>query len=111
MIDIVPTIYEAAGITPPEVLDGVKQKPIEGVSLVYTFDNAKAPTQHPDAVFRARGQSRHLQGRMDGEHDAVATAMDDNAPRSIPMTSNGSCTTSTRISVRPTISPTSTPRS
>src|SRR6201995_2705834 len=40
VIDIVPTIYEAAGITPPTVMDGARQKPIEGVSLVYTFDNA-----------------------------------------------------------------------
>ena len=46
VIDIVPTIYEAAGITPPTVMDGVEQKPLEGVSLVYTFDNAKAPTRH-----------------------------------------------------------------
>ncbi|MCC8970123.1 sulfatase-like hydrolase/transferase [Bradyrhizobium brasilense] len=37
VIDIVPTIYEAAGITPPDMLDGVKQKPLDGTSLVYTF--------------------------------------------------------------------------
>jgi len=55
VIDIVPTIYEAAGITPPEVMDGVKQKPLEGTSLVYTFDNANAPTRHPAQYFELVG--------------------------------------------------------
>src|SRR5215467_9018853 len=45
-IDIVPTIYEAAQITPPEMLNGVKQKPLDGKSFVYTFDNATVPTKH-----------------------------------------------------------------
>jgi Sulfatase len=55
VIDIVPTIYEAAGITPPKVMDGVEQKPLEGTSLVYTFDNAKAPTRHPTQYFEMLG--------------------------------------------------------
>jgi len=55
VIDIVPTIYEAANITPPTMLDGVEQKPIEGVSLVYTFDDAKAPTRHPVQYFEMMG--------------------------------------------------------
>ena len=55
VIDIVPTIYEAAGITPPTVMDGVKQKPLEGVSLVYTFDNPKAPTRHTTQYFEMIG--------------------------------------------------------
>ncbi|MFO1324337.1 MAG: arylsulfatase [Burkholderiales bacterium] len=42
VIDIVPTILEAAGVAAPEVVDGIKQKPIEGVSMVYTFDKANA---------------------------------------------------------------------
>ncbi|HMS64394.1 MAG TPA: arylsulfatase [Ignavibacteria bacterium] len=41
-IDIVPTILEAAGISAPETVDGIKQKPIEGVSMAYTWDNANA---------------------------------------------------------------------
>ena len=55
VIDIVPTIYEAAGITPPTVMDGVQQKPLEGVSLVYTFDNANAPTRHSTQYFELVG--------------------------------------------------------
>jgi arylsulfatase A-like enzyme len=42
MIDIVPTILEVTGIRPPNMVDGIAQKPIEGVSIAYTFDQAKA---------------------------------------------------------------------
>ncbi len=42
IIDIVPTILEATGIKAPEVVDGIQQTPIEGVSMAYTFDKAKA---------------------------------------------------------------------
>ena len=43
--DIVPTIYEIVGIKPPKVVDGFVQDPIDGVSLAYTFADAKAPTK------------------------------------------------------------------
>jgi arylsulfatase A-like enzyme len=55
VIDIVPTIYEAIGITPPDVLDGVEQKPIEGVSLMYSFNDEKAPTRRPVQYFELVG--------------------------------------------------------
>jgi arylsulfatase A-like enzyme len=55
VIDVVPTIYEAAGIQLPTMMDGVKQKPLDGVSLVYTFQNAKAPTRHPVQYFELVG--------------------------------------------------------
>lgn len=42
VIDIVPTIYELCGITEPRELNGVQQKPIEGISFASTFDDAKA---------------------------------------------------------------------
>jgi hypothetical protein len=42
MIDIVPTILEAAGIPVPVMVNGIAQKPIEGVSLAYTWDKAIA---------------------------------------------------------------------
>ena len=42
VIDIAPTIYEAAGVTFPSMLNGVPQKPLDGVSMVYSFDDAKA---------------------------------------------------------------------
>jgi len=54
-IDIVPTIYEAIGVKAPTVLDGVKQKPIEGTSLVYSWANATAPTRHTVQYFEMFG--------------------------------------------------------
>ena len=41
--DVVPTIYEVLGINPPQVVDGFKQDPIDGTSMVYTFADATAP--------------------------------------------------------------------
>ncbi|MBX3240382.1 MAG: arylsulfatase [Chitinophagaceae bacterium] len=55
VIDIAPTIYEAAGIQFPEYVDGVKQKPLEGVSMVYSFDNKDVPTQHTVQYFELFG--------------------------------------------------------
>jgi arylsulfatase A-like enzyme len=42
VIDIVPTILEATGLRAPDMVDGIAQKPIEGISMVYTFDKANA---------------------------------------------------------------------
>jgi arylsulfatase A-like enzyme len=58
VIDIVPTILEAAGIKAPQMVDGIKQAPIEGTSIVYTFDakNAKAPSRHKTQYFEMFGQ-------------------------------------------------------
>jgi arylsulfatase A-like enzyme len=57
VIDIVPTILDATGIPAPTMVDGVAQKPIEGTSMVYTFDkaNADAPTQHQTQYFEMFG--------------------------------------------------------
>src|SRR5947208_5576059 len=53
VIDIVPTILEATGIQAPDTVNGIKQKPIEGVSMVYTFnsDNINAPSKHTTQYF------------------------------------------------------------
>jgi arylsulfatase len=57
MIDIVPTILEATGIPAPAMLNGIAQKPIEGVSMVYTFDkaNAHAPSHRTTQYFEMLG--------------------------------------------------------
>ncbi|MFI4937324.1 MAG: arylsulfatase [Candidatus Berkiellales bacterium] len=57
VIDIVPTILEATGIKAPKIVDGISQKPIEGVSMMYTFDakNANAPSQHHTQYFEMFG--------------------------------------------------------
>ena len=56
--DILPTILEVSGIRAPQTVDGIKQAPIEGTSLAYTFDekNAKAPTRHKTQYFEMFGQ-------------------------------------------------------
>ena len=53
VIDVVPTILEAAQIQQPTMVDGIKQSPIEGVSMTYTFDakNANAPSTHTTQYF------------------------------------------------------------
>jgi arylsulfatase A-like enzyme len=53
VIDIVPTILEATGVAAPDTVDGIKQKPMEGVSMVYTFDkaNANAPSTRTTQYF------------------------------------------------------------
>jgi arylsulfatase A-like enzyme len=55
VIDIVPTIYEAARISPPTIMDEARQTPIAGVSLVYSFDSAQTPTQHTTQYFELVG--------------------------------------------------------
>jgi arylsulfatase len=57
VIDIVPTILEAAKIKQPKVVDGIRQSPIEGVSMLYTFDkkNANAPSTHKTQYFEMFG--------------------------------------------------------
>jgi arylsulfatase A-like enzyme len=52
-IDIVPTLLEVTGIPAPVMVDGIGQKPIEGVSMAYTFDkaNANAPSRHHTQYF------------------------------------------------------------
>ena len=57
VIDIVPTILEVTGIPAPVMVDGIAQKPIEGVSMAYTFDKAKAdaPSPHHTQYFEMLG--------------------------------------------------------
>jgi arylsulfatase len=55
VIDIAPTILESAGIKAPTMINGVKQIPIEGTSLVYTFNDAKVATRHTTQYFEMIG--------------------------------------------------------
>jgi arylsulfatase len=51
VIDVVPTILEAAKITEPKVVKGIEQKPIEGVSMLYSFDDANAKSKRTTQYF------------------------------------------------------------
>ena len=55
MTDIVPTIYEAVGITPPRVVNGVDQMSMDGVSMVYTFADANAKGRKTTQFFDIMG--------------------------------------------------------
>ena len=54
-IDVVPTILEVAGVDQPRMVNGVPQKPIEGVSMVYTWDDAKAESHRKTQYFEMFG--------------------------------------------------------
>ncbi|MBX3313952.1 MAG: arylsulfatase [Actinobacteria bacterium] len=76
--DVAPTIYELAGITPPEVYRGREQMPITGTSFAYAIDDADAPTAKPVQYFEMMG---HRGLWLDGwkavtRHDA-GTSFDD----------------------------------
>jgi arylsulfatase len=55
VIDIAPTILEAAGLPEPKSVNGTAQTPIEGVSMAYTFADAKAPSRHATQYFEIFG--------------------------------------------------------
>ena len=57
VIDIAPTILEATGISQPDTINGIKQIPMEGTSMTYTWDNANAaaPTRHTTQYFEMLG--------------------------------------------------------
>lgn len=55
VIDVAPTILEAAGLPEPVSVNGIQQDPIEGTSMLYSFDDAKAPEQHDTQYFEVFG--------------------------------------------------------
>jgi arylsulfatase len=55
VIDIAPTVLEAAGLPQPRIVNGVGQRPMEGVSMVYTFDNPNAADRHLVQYFEIFG--------------------------------------------------------
>jgi arylsulfatase len=55
VIDVAPTILEAAGLPEPKVVNGVQQRPMDGVSMVYSFDDAKARDRHTTQYFEMFG--------------------------------------------------------
>ncbi len=55
VIDVGPTILEAAGIPEPKTVDGIAQEPMDGTSFLYTFDDATAPERHTTQYFEMFG--------------------------------------------------------
>jgi arylsulfatase len=55
VIDVAPTILEAAGLPEPRVVNGTPQRPMDGVSMAYTFDDAQARDRHVTQYFEMFG--------------------------------------------------------
>ena len=55
VVDIAPTVLEAARLPEPKTVNGIAQTPIEGVSFMYTFDDAKAAGRHKTQYFEIFG--------------------------------------------------------
>jgi N-sulphoglucosamine sulphohydrolase, C-terminal len=54
-IDLVPTILEVVGVKPPSSLGGIEQRPLEGVSFAYSFDDPEAPQRHTTQYYEMFG--------------------------------------------------------
>lgn len=54
--DVMPTVLEATGIAAPRVVNGVEQKSLDGVSMVYSFDHPEAPSPHHTQYFEIFGR-------------------------------------------------------
>lgn len=89
VIDVAPTVLEAASVKAPQIVNGVKQKPIEGVSMVYSFNSRSAKSRRTTQYFEMLGNrgiyedgwmatTRH--GRLPWQTSGGATGNFDNDP-------------------------------
>jgi hypothetical protein len=84
LIDVVPTILECVGVPEPKRVNGVDQMPMAGVSMVYTFDDAKAKDRHTTQYFEMTGsRAMYQDGWWAGTRhglDGVTAAQKDPVP-------------------------------
>ena len=95
----------------PAMLNGVAQKPIEGVSMAYTFDDANAPDRRTHAILRDARQPGHLPRRLDGERHSRRTVGEPQIRLAITEHAMGAVPRRTKISARPTICRARSPKS
>jgi arylsulfatase len=55
VIDVAPTILEAAGLPEPKIVNGVEQRPMDGISMAYSFEDATATERHTTQYFEMFG--------------------------------------------------------
>ena len=105
VIDVAPTILEAAGLPEPTMVNGVQQSPMEGTSMLYTFNEPEAAGAPRPAVLRDVRQPRHLPQGLERGHQAphaVGHGRRRRSPRST--TTSGSSTTAAATTARRTTS-------
>ena len=66
VIDVGPTILEAAGIPEPKTVDGIAQEPMDGTSFLYSLDDPTAPERHTTQYFEMFASRGDVQGRLVG---------------------------------------------
>ena len=102
VIDVVPTILEACKIAEPKVVNGIAQKPIEGVSMLYSLRRRERQGQADDAVLRDVLQPGDLPRRLDGVQPLRRRRGTRPAAAATSARRRGSFTTSRRTSARRT---------
>ncbi len=119
IVDMVPTVLDLLGITPPKTIRGVTQAPFHGVSFAHTLDDAAAESRRSahnisrcSAIVRSTttGGARSARGRGRRSPRPALGSVSRSVRRGCPNWTRrvGSCTTSTLISRRTTTSPTNT---
>ena len=111
VIDVAPTILEAAGLPEPTMVNGVQQSPMEGTSMLYTFNDADAAGAPRPAVLRDVRQPRHLPQGLERGHQAPH-AVGDGRRRAAGVRRRrvGALRRQPPTTARPATSPPSTPR-
>ena len=109
VIDVAPTVLEAAGLPQPKMVNGVPQKPIEGVSMLSSFNDAQAKSAHTVQYYEFSGNRGIYK---DGWYAATLHKVAWEAkPRSPSPRTNGSCSTRRKTSVALSTLPRSIPTS
>ncbi len=111
VIDVAPTILEAAGIPEPVSVDGIQQDPIEGTSMLYCLQRRQGAGTARDPVLRDVRQPRHLPQGVDRGDQAPHTLDAPGCKASRPSTTTSGSSTSPGTGARRTISPRRTRRS
>ena len=104
VIDVAPTVLEAATLPEPKMVKGVEQTPMDGVSMLYTVDDAKAADRRKTQYFEMFGnRAIYHEGWVAATRHSIPWLMVPDCRRS--RTTCGSSTTSTRTSARRTTWP------
>lgn len=88
MIDILPTTLDLVGIKAPEEIKGIQQQPIEGTSLAYSIDDAKAPARHTVQYYYIFGSRSIYDHGWKAELPYPGSVLLGNAPSKHPFDEN-----------------------